>query len=150
MFFVFNFIPNQYKTQEMCDRVASEDLFLIAYCPDEYKTQIMCDEAVDSLAALELVPDWFVTIKMVKKLFTTLHADENIIYFNEDSSNVVFSCNEIGILNIDLNNISLDKKLWWRWFWYCYSYQTFRLAYLNLKIAKNLEKDKWRINSVAS
>ena len=95
----------------MCDRVASEDLFLIAYCPDKYKTQIMCDEAVDSLAALELVPDWFVKIKMVKKLFTTLHADENIIYFNEDSSNVVFSCNEISILNIDLNNISLDKKL---------------------------------------
>ena len=94
----------------MCDRVASEDLFFIAYCPDEYKTQIMCDEAVDSIAAMELVPDWFVTIKMVKKLFTTLHADENVIYFNEDSSNVVFSCNEIGILNIDLNNISLDKS----------------------------------------
>ena len=43
----------------------------------------MCDEAVDdSLAALGLVPNWFVTIKMVIKLCTTLHADENIIYFN--------------------------------------------------------------------
>ena len=39
MFFVFNSIPNWYKTQEMCGRVVSEDLFLIVYCPDKYKTQ---------------------------------------------------------------------------------------------------------------
>ena len=33
----------------------------------------MCDEAVDdSLAALKLIPDWFVTRKMIKKLFTIL------------------------------------------------------------------------------
>ena len=31
-----------------------------------------------------------------------------ILYFNEHSGNVVFNCNEIGILNIDLNNINLD------------------------------------------
>ena len=31
-----------------------------------------------------------------------------ILYFNEHSDNVVFNCNEIGILNIDLNNINLD------------------------------------------
>ena len=31
----------------------------------------MCDKAVDnSLAALKLVPDWFVTSKIIKKLFT--------------------------------------------------------------------------------
>ena len=28
----------------------------------------MCDEAIDnSLAALKLIPDWFVTSKMIKK-----------------------------------------------------------------------------------
>ena len=44
----------------------------------------MCDEAVDdSLAALKSIPDWFVTSKMIKKLFTALYADENILYFNE-------------------------------------------------------------------
>ena len=37
-----------------------------------------------------------------------MYADENLLYFNEDSSNVVFSCNKIDILNIDLNNINLD------------------------------------------
>ena len=56
-----------------------------------------------------MIPDWFVTSKMIKELFTALYADENILYFNEDSRNVVFSCNEMGILNIDLNNINLDN-----------------------------------------
>ena len=45
----------------------------------------MCEEAVDdSLARLKLIPDWFVTIKLIKKLFTALYADENILYFNKD------------------------------------------------------------------
>ena len=71
----------------------------------------MCDEAIDdSLAALKLIPDWFVTSKMVKKLFTALYADENILYFNEDSGNVAFNCNEMGILSIYLNNISPDNN----------------------------------------
>ena len=62
----------------------------------------MCDEAVDgSLAALKLVSDLFVTSTMVK--------NENILYLNEDSANVIFSCNEIGILNIDFNNINIDN-----------------------------------------
>ena len=71
----------------------------------------MCDEAVDdSLATLKLIPDWFVTGKMIIKLFTALYADENILYFNEDSGNVVFHYNEMGILNIDLNDIDLDSN----------------------------------------
>ena len=71
----------------------------------------MCDEAVDdSLAALKIILDWFVTSKMIKKLFTALYADDNILYFNEDSGNVVFSCNEMAILNVDINNISLDNN----------------------------------------
>ena len=71
----------------------------------------MCDEAVDdSLAILKLIPDWFVTSKMIKKRFAALYADENILYFNKDSGNVAFSCNEMGILNINLNKINLDKN----------------------------------------
>ena len=70
----------------------------------------MWDEAVDdSLAALKVFMDWFVTSKTIKKLYT-LVSDENILYFNENFRNVVFSCNEMGIFNIDLNNINLDNK----------------------------------------
>ena len=55
MFFVFNSILNQYETQKMCDRVFSENRFLILYFPDKCKTEKMCD---DCLAASKLVPDW--------------------------------------------------------------------------------------------
>ena len=66
----------------------------------------MCDEAVDdSLAALKLITDWFVTSKMIKNLYTTLHADKK----NEGSGDAVFSCNEMGTLCIYLNNINLGN-----------------------------------------
>ena len=43
----------------------------------------MCDEAVDdSLVSLKLIPEWFVTSKMIRKLYTALYADDNVIYFN--------------------------------------------------------------------
>ena len=43
----------------------------------------MYDQALnDSLAALKLIPDFFVTSKMIKKHFTALYADDNILYFN--------------------------------------------------------------------
>ena len=110
-FFVFDCIPDRYKTQGICDRVVSEDPFMIVYLPDKYKTQRMCDEAVDdSLAALKLIPDWFVTSKIIKKLSSALYEDENILYFNEDSGDVIFCCNEMGILNVNLNNINLDNN----------------------------------------
>ena len=95
----------------MCVKAVSEESFSILYCPDEYKTQRMCDEAVDkSLKTLKLIPDWFVTSKMSKKLFGALYADENTLHFNEDFGNVVFSCNEMGIPNTDLNNNNLDDN----------------------------------------
>ena len=50
---------------------------------------------------------------MLKKRFTALYADENILYFDEDSSNVVFNCNGMGILNIELHNINLDSNFIW-------------------------------------
>ena len=58
----------------MCDRVPSEDLFLIVQHSDKYITQKMCNEAVDDfLATLKLIPYWFITGKMIKKLFTALY-----------------------------------------------------------------------------
>ena len=58
---------------------------------------------------MKLIPDWFVTGRMVKKLFT-LYANENILCFDEDSGDAVFNYNEIGIVNINLNNINLDDN----------------------------------------
>ena len=39
-----------------------------------------------------------------------MYTHENILYFNEDFGNVVFSCNEMVILNEDLNNFDFDES----------------------------------------
>lgn len=48
---------------------------------------------------------------MIKELISALHTDENILCFNEDSANIVYYCNDMGNLNIDLQNINLDNNL---------------------------------------
>ena len=64
-------------TQAMCDKAVNRCIFVFDSIPDQYKTQEMCNEAV--------ISNWpSVTSKMIKKLFTALYADENILYFNED------------------------------------------------------------------
>ena len=37
-----------------------------------------------------------------------MYADENVLYFNEDSADVTFCCDEMGILSVNLNNVNLD------------------------------------------
>ena len=67
----------------------------------------MCDEAADdSPTALKLIPDWFVTSKIIENLYTVLYEDENKLFFNEDSDNGI----GMGILNMGLNNINLDNN----------------------------------------
>ena len=71
----------------------------------------MCDEAGDgSLAALKLIPDWSMTRKMVKKLHTALYSDDGLLFLCEDSCDVTFCCNKIGILTVNIDNINLDKN----------------------------------------
>ena len=71
----------------------------------------MPDEAVDdSLAILKLILDWFVTSKTVEKMYTALHADDGLFFYVEDSGDVIFFCNEMGILSVNLIIINLDDK----------------------------------------
>ena len=91
MFLAFESIPDQHKTQEICDIAVSLYPFLIISCPDKYITQKMCDEVVDDfLAALKPIPDWFVTSKMIRKLYTALYADDGLLSFDKDSGDVTF------------------------------------------------------------
>ena len=72
----------------------------------------MCDEAVNnSTETSKLVPDWFVTSKMIKKLFTALFADENILYFHEGSGDAVFNLSIDPTDNPD--TIILTRLLAW-------------------------------------
>ena len=45
--FVFAFVPDWYKTQEMCT-VLSVETFMSKYCFDRYKTQLMWNKIVDN------------------------------------------------------------------------------------------------------
>ena len=108
------YVSECYKT---CDKAVDTYPSTTKFVPECFMTlemwdkEEMCDEDVDdSLAALKIIPDWFVTSKMIKKLYAALYADENILYFNQDSTSVVFSCNGMGILNIDFNNINFDNN----------------------------------------
>ena len=79
--FIFDSIPYWYTTQELCDKIVSEDHFMLRYCHDKYKTQNVCDNAVYScLLALENVTDWFATSKMIKKLDSVIFFDDYIVF----------------------------------------------------------------------
>ena len=111
MLFVFNSIPDHYKTQDIYEIVVSRYPFLIVYYPDKCKTQKMCDEAVDHcLAALKFIPDWFVTSKMLEKFDNALHANDDILFYNEDFDKVTFIANQKHILVVDLQKINLDNN----------------------------------------
>ena len=70
----------------------------------------MCDEAVDgSLPALKFIPDWSVTCKMLEKLDDALHANNDILFCNEDFYKVTFIANEGRVVAVDLDKINLDN-----------------------------------------
>ena len=50
---------------------------------------------------------WRIRLKSVLLLFKQT---KKIFYLDEDSGNVAFDSNEMGILNIDLNHINLDNN----------------------------------------
>ena len=39
-----------------------------------------------------------------------MYSDDGLLFFDEDSGDVTFCCNEMGILRVNLNNINLDKN----------------------------------------
>ena len=55
-----------------------------------------------------VVLDWLATSKMIKKLYNALYPGDDIDFFNENSDNVTFSKDEMGILSVVLNDINLD------------------------------------------
>ena len=46
---------------------------------------------------------------MIQKLYTALYAD-GLLFFDEDSGNVTFCYNEMGILSVNLNKTNLDNN----------------------------------------
>ena len=84
---------------------------------------------------------------MIKQLVTTLYADDYILYFNEDSGDVAFSCNEIGFLSIYLNNINLDDTNYDEYASETIIYIRLFGWHIKLEKRKALKKVKWWINA---
>ena len=73
----------------------------------------MFDKAVDySLGALKLVRDWFVTSKIIKKLFTALYTDLNILYYNDDYLEILITSLLIIILMKIILILSIKILAW--------------------------------------
>ena len=106
---MLKYCDDRYKTQKICDKTVSKDPFTVKYCHGRYKTQEICDKAIDHfLPALKFVSNWFARSKMIKKVHSFFFANNDIFFFDEDSGNVTFSSDEMGILCIDLNNVNVD------------------------------------------
>ena len=85
---------------------------MLKYCLDRCKTQEMCDKAVDFfLPTLKFASDWFVTYKMLQELDDFIFSNDDIVFVNKDSDNVIFSSDDMGLNTIYLDNINLhDDK----------------------------------------
>ena len=89
--FVFASVPDRYITQELWDKVVSEDPFMLKYWHDKYKTQ---------KCVIKLLILIFVTSNMTEKLDSAIFSDDYIVF----GDLVTFFLNDIS-----LNNINLDE-----------------------------------------
>lgn len=75
-----------------------------------HKTHEICDKAVDNcLSKLKLVPDWFVTNKILEKV-DAVFSNDNIVFINTDSDYGTFCSDDTDFHTKDLNNVSLDHE----------------------------------------
>ena len=87
-------VPEQFKTQEICNRAVNKKPYSLKYVPERFKTQEMCNRAVKAdPSRLEDVPEQFKRLEMCLK---ALKCDINLFdkvpeRFNEDPK-----CDELG------------------------------------------------------
>ena len=63
---LLRYVPNQYKSQQMCDKAILENGGTLKSVPACYKNEEMCNKAVDNYPhASEFVPECYKTQKNV-------------------------------------------------------------------------------------
>ena len=86
--FVFDSaLDRRYITQELQDKVVSEDPFMLKCCHNKYKTQEMCDKMFDScLLALKVFLYSFITCRMIENFDNAVFHNDHIalLYSNFD------------------------------------------------------------------
>ena len=69
----------------------------------------MCDKTIDFfLQTLNFFSDWFVTNKMIEKLYFTIFANDNIVCVNDGYGNVTFFSHKRDIFSVDFNSTRLS------------------------------------------
>ena len=82
---------------------------MLKYFQIKYMTQELCNKAVVFLPTFKFVPDWFVTNKILEKLGNVVFSNDDTVFGNADSGNVTFFSDDVGLVHVDLNNVSPDN-----------------------------------------
>ena len=62
--YTLEFVPDHFKTQEMCHIAVETDTYTLEFVPEHLKTQETCIKAVEADPwQLHDVPDWFVMLE---------------------------------------------------------------------------------------
>ena len=105
---LISIISEKYN-QEISEKAVSKEPFVLKYCLDKYKSHEMGTDAVDAcLPLLKLVTDWFITNKMLKDHDNVVFFNDHIVFVNANSDTVAFFSYDMVLINVDLNNVSLD------------------------------------------
>ena len=78
----------------------------------------------DFLPALKFVLDWFVRSKMIKKLYTALYTDD-IHFYDKDSGNVTFFCNEMASIRVFRRHYNTTKSFFLEYFFMSFKFAFF-------------------------
>ena len=114
---------------------------MFKYCLDRHKTQEICNKAVDvCLSVLKFVPDWVVTNKMIEKLDDVLFSNDDIVFVNEDSDNVIIFSDELGLNTIYVNDDNLDDDILVKMILKLLFMLDLWLGVINMKNARHVKK----------
>ena len=73
---LFIYVSDWLKTWEMCNNTVRRQPWALRFVPDHFKTQEMCDDAVrNDPYSLQFVPDWFVTQEQIDMWYNDYYDD---------------------------------------------------------------------------
>ena len=121
---VKDIVSGWYITQKLCDKAVNTSHstieFPIAIRPKKCVIKLLIDVFLHFLIFLigvklkKCVTELFMKILLCQYIapidIKVLYADDNLLYFKEDSDDVKFSFKEMGILCVDLNSINFDDS----------------------------------------
>ena len=90
MFCLLRYVPERYKTQQICDKAILENGGTLKFLPDCYKIQEMYNKAVDNYPyVLEFVPERYKTQKKnLINLSVLIFLQQNLFLMLYDLRNV--------------------------------------------------------------